>query len=180
MADLPRDRDRPRRASTEGPQGTQRYSRDQVARLLEEAEQSATEDNKAQNLPQLVGINGPIAGRWFPLRSDRVVVGRSPVCDIRIHESSLSAEHARFTRHQEGWQVTNLLSTNGVFVNRRKVFSRLLADGDRIQLGRLEFRYSDPDADGSGRTTASGLRFLFGTAFFAGLAGLIALAIWLL
>lgn len=127
---------------SDGPQGTQRISPEQVSRLLEGA---APEDETA-NRARLIGMGESIAGRSFPLRSDRVTIGRSHTCDIHIDEPSLSSEHARLDRSDDGWRIVNLLSTNGVFVNGQKVFSQSLEDHDVIGLGRLRMRFEYPDS----------------------------------
>lgn len=163
-----------------GPQGTQVFSREQVAELLADAQTDGEVSSLSQDVPQLVGISSATAGQSFPLRADRVILGRSAFCDIIINEASLSSEHARFTLDGDQWRITNLLSTNGIFVNRRKVFSTRLSDGDRIRLGRLEFRFSDPAGGitGQGESWARPVAWLVGLA--AAILGLAGLAVWLL
>lgn len=168
-----------RRRAERGPQGTQVFSREQVAELLADARGDGESPSLSRDVPQLVGISSATAGQSFPLTDDRVVLGRSAFCDIVINEASLSSEHARFSLDGDHWRVTNLLSTNGIFVNRRKVFSARLADGDRIRLGRLEFRFSDP----AGRRAAGsdwGRTATWLIALAATVIGLGGLAVWLL
>lgn len=124
-----------------GPQGTQRIAPDQVSQLLE-----AAASGNAADRAQLIGMGENIAGRTFPLRAERITIGRSRICDIHIDEPSLSSEHARLDRDGGGWRIVNLLSTNGVFVNGEKVFAHRLGNGDVIGLGKIRLRFEDSGA----------------------------------
>lgn len=127
----------------QGPQGTQVFSRDQLPGNLAAASGDSTVVGHAA---RLIGVGDALEGKEFALTSDRTTIGRSQVCDIQLDEPSLSSEHARLVRSEDGWRVINLLSTNGVFVNDEKVFSHRLADGDVIRLGRVRLRFRDPHA----------------------------------
>lgn len=70
-------------------------------------------------------------------------IGRSPACQIRPDDTYLSQVHARVARRGDGWVVEDLGSTNGTYLNKRKVTAPTpIAPGDRIRLGRtiLEVR----------------------------------------
>ncbi len=133
-----------------GPQGTQVFGRGEVDRLIEEA--SATRSNVRR--AQLKGLSVEVQGREFPLKNDRLVIGRGPACDLVLSDASVSAEHARINHDSGGWRVVNLLSTNGTFVNGQKVSNAELRNGDRVRFGRVEFLFQDPDAPGSAGPTA--------------------------
>jgi len=130
-----------------GPQGTQVFSREEVDALIGEA--AAGQDDKVSGA-ELVAVSGGAEGQSFALRGERVVIGRSERCDLRVDDSSVSSEHARISRDEGGWRVVNLLSTNGTFVNEKKISSAGLSDGDRVRFGRVEFRFRDPHGRGSG------------------------------
>lgn len=141
-----------------GPQGTQVFSRDQLPGNLASASGDGT---VAGHGARLIGVGDALDGKEFALSSDRTTVGRSQVCDIQLDEPSLSSEHARLVRSEDGWRVINLLSTNGVFVNDEKVFSHRLADGDVIRLGRVRLKFRDPNASaGPGRGSAGLMTWL--------------------
>jgi hypothetical protein len=83
-----------------------------------------------------------VDGRVVPLASDRVVIGRSRECDIRIDDGNVSRRHAELSRSEDastGWAVVDLGSTNGTEVNGRRI-GRLtpLEAGDRIAIGGTE------------------------------------------
>jgi FHA domain-containing protein len=81
-----------------------------------------------------------VDGRVVPISSDRIVVGRSRECDVRVDDGNVSRRH--FEIVHEGpttWVVVDLGSTNGTEVNGRKVERRTgLDDGDRITVGSTE------------------------------------------
>ena len=142
-----------KRSDREGPQGTRVFSQSEVDELLADA--STPKDAGKQ--PSLRGVTAPIAGQRFILSDYRLVLGRANSCDIVIDEPSVSSEHARVSRDEEGWRVANLLSTNGTFVNDRKVSSSAIANGDRVRFGRVEFRFYDPDQSGGEKGKGGGL-----------------------
>ncbi len=137
--------------SKQGPQGTQVFSRDQLPGNLAAGGDATVTGREAR----LIGAGEGLDGREFALTSDRTTIGRSQVCDIQIDEPSLSSEHARLVRSEDGWRVINLLSTNGVFVNDEKVFSHRLDDGDVIRLGRISLKFRDPNSK-DGASTGGG------------------------
>lgn len=124
-----------------GPQGTHVFSRGDVDQILRDAGSSDTVSTRAQ----LRGVSVEVKGRVFPLEGDRCVIGRADSCQIMLTDSSVSSEHARLSHDSTGWRIANLLSTNGTFVNDKKVSSESLHHGDRVRFGRVEFLFQNPD-----------------------------------
>jgi pSer/pThr/pTyr-binding forkhead associated (FHA) protein len=56
------------------------------------------------------------------------------------HEK-VSKHHAVILPAKEGWEIQDLQSTNGVFVNGKRVERAELKDGDRVKIGPFEFYY---------------------------------------
>ena len=81
-----------------------------------------------------------VDGRVVPLSSDRVVIGRSRECDVRVEDGNVSRRHAELSRDGgSDWTVVDLGSTNGTEVNGRRITKRTsLDDGDRIGIGAAE------------------------------------------
>jgi hypothetical protein len=81
-----------------------------------------------------------VDGRVVPLASDRIVLGRSRECDIRVDDGNVSRRHAELSRDDgAAWTVVDLGSTNGTEVNGRRIGRRTpLEDGDRIAIGGTE------------------------------------------
>lgn len=82
-------------------------------------------------------------GEVFVLVGNRVTVGVSPKSDIRLSDRGVSRLHCELVLYEDGWAVVDSRSTNGTFLNGRKISQpQLLFDGDSIAVGtaRLNFR----------------------------------------
>jgi adenylate cyclase len=66
-----------------------------------------------------------------------VVIGRAPDCDLLLQHESISRQHARIARTDEGWVLRDLGSKNGSRVNTYRVTDQLLRNGNRIDLGTI-------------------------------------------
>jgi pSer/pThr/pTyr-binding forkhead associated (FHA) protein len=82
----------------------------------------------------------PDAEPWkFRLRSGAIkTVGRAPRADFVVDAALVSRVHCRLTATDERLEVVDLSSTNGTFVNDKRVKKASLAAGDRLRLGRVE------------------------------------------
>lgn len=85
---------------------------------------------------------GPIAffidletGRQFPL-TDGTSIGSGADNDIILDETSVSGKHAKVKLEDGAYALFDLASTNGTLVNGAPITRHVLADGDRVQLGR--------------------------------------------
>ncbi|MFN2221305.1 MAG: FHA domain-containing protein [Candidatus Promineifilaceae bacterium] len=87
---------------------------------------------------QLVVIEGPEAGQSFQLGLDTVIMGRDRYADIVFDHPEVSRHHARLTRAEGGYTVQDRNSTNGTFVDGKRLGSDpvLLQTGMTIRLGR--------------------------------------------
>jgi pSer/pThr/pTyr-binding forkhead associated (FHA) protein len=96
-------------------------------------------------LPKFVlrGVSGQGFGRSYPLVGP-TVVGRAPECTLRLDESGLSRQHARLVPTDDGVQVEDLGSTNGSFINGKRVQRDLARPGDEIGFDTLRFRLTAP------------------------------------
>jgi hypothetical protein len=93
--------------------------------------------------PHILGMVGPYAGRSFDATGDEITVGREPGNTICLEQdSSVSRRHAKLTRQGDALTVEDLGSTNGTFVNGRKVEApTTLSPGDTVQFGQSDFKY---------------------------------------
>lgn len=71
----------------------------------------------------------------FPLRTERIFIGRSIGCEVSIADPRVSALHAEVVRVEAGWLLRDLCSKNGTRVNGEAVRERVLRTDDRIDLG---------------------------------------------
>jgi ABC transport system ATP-binding/permease protein len=72
-------------------------------------------------------------------------MGRAPRADFIVDAALVSRLHCRLTLNESALHVEDLGSTNGTWVNGRKVDKAPLAAGDRLRIGRIEFHVR-PDA----------------------------------
>ncbi len=127
-----------------GPQGTLALSPADAQRLLREAKKKTPYAEKQEH-PCLLGINSPFRGQRFIINRPRTTIGRAKDNDIVLNESSVSAVHARLINDNGTWRVMNMLSTNGTFVNDKKITDIILNPGDKIRMGRVELIFDyDP------------------------------------
>ena len=75
----------------------------------------------------------------FRLRIGAIkTVGRAPRADFILDAALVSRLHCRLTATDEALEVVDLSSTNGTFVNDKRVEKAKLAKGDRLRIGRVE------------------------------------------
>ena len=74
----------------------------------------------------------------FPLVRNIMILGRSEICDMVLEDSSVHLRHARIFRSGTVYKLQNL-STEGTYLNSRRVEQKELHDGDEIAVGRYVF-----------------------------------------
>ena len=75
----------------------------------------------------------------FRLRSGAVkTVGRATGADFIVDAALVSRVHCRLTASDDALEVIDLSSTNGTFVNDKRVEKASLSNGDRLRVGRVE------------------------------------------
>ncbi len=89
----------------------------------------------------VIRAGGGRAGESFTLDDDRVSIGRSPDAGVFLDDVTVSRNHALLVRRKDGLYVDDLGSLNGTYVNRYRIESHLLADGDEIQVGKYKLSY---------------------------------------
>jgi hypothetical protein len=92
----------------------------------------------------VVRSGGGRAGEHFPLDSsgaERTTIGRSPDCDIFLDDVTVSRRHAVLLRRDEGFVIEDQGSLNGTFLNRRRIESGQLEDGDELQVGKYRLMF---------------------------------------
>jgi hypothetical protein len=96
------------------------------------------------------GIKGPAlvvrsgggrAGETFHPESERTTIGRSPDCGIFLDDVTVSRKHAVLTAGQGVYTIEDQGSLNGTFVNRKRVESAQLEDGDELQIGKYRLTF---------------------------------------
>ena len=85
----------------------------------------------------LVVKRGPNAGSRFLLDQAVTSAGRHPDSDIFLDDVTVSRRHAEFRLESNEFQVVDVGSLNGTYVNREPVDSAVLANGDEVQIGKF-------------------------------------------
>lgn len=70
-----------------------------------------------------------------------VLIGRSRQCDLVLADTNVSRRHAELRQRGNDYLIVDLDSTNGVEVNGQKVKTKVLRNGDLINLGTLRVRF---------------------------------------
>ena len=96
---------------------------------------------RVEGLPRgaalLVVKRGPHAGSRFLLDRPVTSVGRHADSDIVLDDVTVSQHHAEFRRKNGDFQVVDVDSLDGTYVNRELVDSAVLANGDEISMGKF-------------------------------------------
>lgn len=142
MADNEVETSNARSPADAGPHGTVVLSRDELpSRVRPDGEAPADTSGG----PALVGLTAPFVDRRFKLREERVRIGRDPGNDVVLDELDISLEHARIVRSGGEWRVVDLRSTNGVFINGKRVQQGVLQYGDHVAFGPASFIFAPRD-----------------------------------
>ncbi len=89
---------------------------------------------------RLVVMDGPLTGQGFNIQAP-IEIGREAHPVTIPYDTMASRHHARISPTVGGFEITDLGSTNGTYVNGNKVSSRLLWTGDMIRIGGTTFRF---------------------------------------
>jgi type II secretory pathway predicted ATPase ExeA len=110
--------------------------------LLPEAVRQSNRDTLQIDVATLSIASGGKTIAEITLDRPRMVLGRDHSCDISLDSSYVSRYQNLFMATRDGWLLIDLNSTNGSFVNGRRVTEHKLRDGDLITLGQHHVRFS--------------------------------------
>ena len=117
-----------------------------AARELSGDSADPTSSRSEAEPPKLLGLDDPVRGTTFALRSGENILGRLEECDIPILDGSISRQHARLVYGASGVSVTDLSSSNGTFLNDQRIDAGELAEEDLLRFGNISFRVRLPAA----------------------------------
>jgi hypothetical protein len=89
----------------------------------------------------VIRAGGGRVGQSFPLEGERLTIGRSPDAEIFLDDVTVSRDHAVLVRRSGEWFLDDSGSLNGTYVNRRRIESHKLTDGDELQVGKYKLTY---------------------------------------
>ena len=81
---------------------------------------------------------GTNAGATYLLDKDVTLIGRNPSCDIFLDDVTVSRRHVEFHRADGHFEVQDLGSLNGTYVNGESIEVKQLLRGDEVQVGKFK------------------------------------------
>ncbi len=95
----------------------------------------------AEGATLAIRSGGGRAGELFTVAGERMTIGRSPEAEVFLDDVTVSRNHALLVRRRDGLYIDDLGSLNGTYVNRRRIESHRLQNGDELQVGKYKLTY---------------------------------------
>ena len=108
---------------------------------LEDEAGAPLDDSGVHGPALVVRSGGGRAGETFHATSDRMLIGRSPDCDVFLDDVTVSRKHAVLIERDGGFHVEDQGSLNGTFLNRKRIESAEIEDGDELQVGKYRLTF---------------------------------------
>jgi two-component system, cell cycle response regulator len=109
--------------------------------LVDDDDQTAGE-----RAPYFIVVAGIDLGRLYRVEAAETIIGRDDSAGIQVHDAGVSRAHAKIVRAADGGVcVVDLGSRNGTLVGTERVERRVLADGDKVKIGRTILMFSMQD-----------------------------------
>ena len=116
-----------------GVEATIRYSPETEDREPE-FETPAGMDREGVSL--VVRSGGGLAGETFTLAGEKTTIGRHPDSVIFLDDITVSRNHALLIQKPDGFYIQDQGSLNGTYINRARVETQKISDGDQVQIGK--------------------------------------------
>jgi pSer/pThr/pTyr-binding forkhead associated (FHA) protein len=107
----------------------------------EEEATTTLEDVGIQGPALVVRSGGGRTGETFHPAGARTAIGRSPECEIFLDDVTVSRSHALLVEKDGRFFIQDEGSLNGTFLNRRRIESAEIEDGDEIQVGKYRLTF---------------------------------------
>jgi hypothetical protein len=89
----------------------------------------------------VIRAGGGRAGETFSISGEQTRIGRSPEAEVFLDDVTVSRNHALIVSRRDGLYIDDLGSLNGTYVNRRRIESHKLVDGDELQVGKYKLTF---------------------------------------
>ena len=117
---------------------TEAYTVDESTGALKPVDLEAV---TSQGATLVIRTGGGRGGETFALDADRSTIGRNPDAEVFLDDVTVSRNHAMIVRRPDGHYIDDLGSLNGTYVNKRRIESHRLVDGDELQVGKYKLTY---------------------------------------
>jgi len=104
------------------------------------------DDAKAKELPEgtiilLRVLEGNEVGRGYQINKVPVTMGRDALCDLSITDGRMSRQHAMIFYYSPDFYLKDLGSTNGSFVNDKRIKQEVIKNGDHVKVGSTTMEF---------------------------------------
>ncbi len=89
----------------------------------------------------VIRAGGGRVGESFPIEGERMSIGRRPECEVFLDDVTVSRDHALLIHRGEQWYLDDCGSLNGTYVNRSRIESHRLEEGDEVQIGKYKLTF---------------------------------------
>jgi hypothetical protein len=96
---------------------------------------------EASGAALVIRHGGGRTGESFSLSEERTSIGRRPESEVFLDDVTVSRDHAIIVRRGGEHYLDDLGSLNGTYVNRQRIDSQRLVDGDELQIGKYKLTY---------------------------------------
>lgn len=89
----------------------------------------------------VIRAGGGRVGESVAVTGERLTIGRRPDAGLFLDDVTVSRDHARVLSRGGSYWLEDLGSLNGTYVNRRRIDSHRLSDGDEVQIGKYKLTF---------------------------------------
>ena len=125
------------RAESPGEPATATYRIDETGELVPVELEEVTAHGPAL----VIRAGGGRVGESFAVDRERTTIGRRPDSHVFLDDVTVSRDHALLIHRGDQWFLDDLGSLNGTYVNRTRIESQKLEEGDEVQIGKYKLTF---------------------------------------
>jgi hypothetical protein len=99
------------------------------------------EEIAGQGPALVIRAGGGRVGESFPVHGERMSIGRRPDSGVFLDDVTVSRDHALLIHRGDQWHLDDCGSLNGTYVNRSRIDSQRLEEGDEVQIGKYKLTF---------------------------------------
>jgi hypothetical protein len=98
-------------------------------------------EGSGQGPALVIRAGGGRVGESFAVAGERMSIGRRPDSEVFLDDVTVSRDHALLIRRADQWYLDDCGSLNGTYVNRSRIESQRLQEGDELQIGKYKLTF---------------------------------------